>query len=70
MPIPLSVRIAARPQLSVEALQQRLERLSRERQELRTRAAPQSELEANRLEIVEAQWDLSRALVRRYTPAA
>jgi len=71
MPIPLRVRIAARPkQLSVEALQARIDDLSRERQYLRTLDAAEGELERNRLEIVEAQWDLSRALVRRHLPAA
>jgi hypothetical protein len=71
MPIPLRVRIAARPkQLSVEALQARIDDLSRERQDLRTLDAAEGELERNRLEIVEAQWDLSRALVRRHLPAA
>jgi chorismate-pyruvate lyase len=67
----LTVRIAARPkQLSVEALQARIADLSRERQDLRTLNAAEPELERNRLEIVEAQWDLSHALVRRYLPAA
>jgi hypothetical protein len=70
MPIPMTVRIAARPRLSVEALQHRLEGLSRERQELRALKVGEDELERNRLEIVEAQWDLSHALVRRYLPAA
>ncbi len=70
MPIPLRVRIAARPkELSVEALQARIDELSRERQELRVAEAADAELERNRLEIVEAQWDLSHALVRRYLPA-
>ena len=70
MPIPLRVRIAARPhQPSVEALQARLDRLSRERQELRGAKAAETDLERNRLAIVEAQWELSRALVRRYLPA-
>jgi hypothetical protein len=71
MPIPLRVRIAARPkQLSVEALQARIADLSRERQDLRSFDAGEADLERNRLEIVETQWDLSRALVRRYLPAA
>jgi hypothetical protein len=71
MSISLSVRIAARPkQLSVEALQARIADLSRERQDLRTLNAAGPELERNRLEIVEAQWDLSHALVRRHLPAA
>jgi hypothetical protein len=71
MSMSLTVRIAARPkQLSVEALQARIADLSRERQDLRTLNAAEPELERNRLEIVEAQWDLSHALVRRYLPAA
>jgi hypothetical protein len=70
MSMSLTVRIAARPkQLSVEALQARIADLSRERQDLRTLNAAEPELERNRLEIVEAQWDLSHALVRRYLPA-
>jgi hypothetical protein len=68
MPISPRVRIAAPPMLSVEALQARIDHLSRERQELRTRNAGEADLERNRLEIVDAQWDLSRALVRRYLP--
>jgi hypothetical protein len=70
MPISVSVRTAARPhELSVEVLQARLDELSRERQELRVAEAAATELERNRLQIVAAQWDLSRALVRRYLPA-
>ena len=70
MPISLRVRTAARHhEPSVEALQARLDELSRERQELRVAKAAEAELERNRLEIVAAQWDLSRALVRRYLPA-
>jgi hypothetical protein len=64
------VRFAARPhEPSVEALQARIDELSRERQELRVAEAPEAELERNRLAIVEAQWDLSRALLRRHLPA-
>jgi hypothetical protein len=70
MPIFRRVRFAARPhESSVEVLQARLDELSRERQELRVTKAAESELERNRLAIVEAQWDLSHALVRRYLPA-
>jgi hypothetical protein len=70
MPIFRRVRFAARPhELSVAALQVRIDELSRERQALRVAEAPNAELERNRLAIVEAQWDLSRALVRRYLPA-
>ncbi len=70
MPIFRRVRFAARPhESSVEVLQARIDELSRERQELRVAKAAEGELERNRLAIVEAQWDLSRALVRRYLPA-
>ena len=70
MPIFRRVRFAVRPhESSVEVLQARLDELSRERQELRVTKAAESELERNRLAIVEAQWDLSHALVRRYLPA-
>jgi hypothetical protein len=55
---------------SVEALLLRLESLTRERQDLRQDLAAPPTLEQNRLLIVEAQWDLSRALIRRYLPAA
>ncbi len=53
--------------LSVEALQDRLGGLLREREGLRAAAAG-SELERNRLEIVRVQWALSHALVARYAP--
>jgi len=62
------MRPAAR--LSVEALLDRIERLSRERQDLRAQHAGRDALEENRVEIVEAQWELSRALIRRHLPAA
>jgi hypothetical protein len=60
---------SATRELSVEALLQQLEQLTRERQDLRLVRAQARELERNRLAIVEAQWDLSRALIRRYLPA-
>ena len=62
------MRFAAR-ELTVEALLDQLEQLTRERQDLRLDRAGASDLERNRLAIVEAQWDLSRALIRRYLPA-
>jgi hypothetical protein len=62
------MRPAARP--SVEALLDRIEGLSRERQLLRAEHAAGETLEANRVQIVEAQWELSRALIRRHLPAA
>ena len=69
MPIPTLMRSATR-EPSVEALLLRLETLTRERQDLRQDLAEARVLEQNRLAIVEAQWDLSRALIRRYLPAA
>ncbi len=55
---------------SVEALLLRLEALTRERQDLRLDLAEARMLEQNRLAIVEAQWDLSHALIRRFLPVA
>jgi hypothetical protein len=68
MPIPTLMRPAAR-ELSVEALLEQLEHLTRERQDLRLDLAGAGDLERNRLAIVEAQWNLSRAFIRRYLPA-
>lgn len=68
MPIQdLVTRFAAR-QSTVETLLERINALSRERQDLRRQRADREALERNRLEIVEAQWELSRALIRRYLP--
>jgi hypothetical protein len=53
----------------VEVLQDRLRRLLREREDLRTTEADRGALERNRREIVEAQWDLSRALIARHHPS-
>ena len=69
MPIPTVMRSATR-ELSVEALLQQLEQLTRQRQDLRVDRAGEGDLELNRLAIVQAQWELSRALIRRYLPAA
>ncbi len=69
MPIPILMRSATR-ELSVEALLQQLEQLTRERQDLRLDRAGAGDLELNRLAIVQAQWELSRALIRRFLPAA
>jgi hypothetical protein len=52
----------------VEALQDLLGGLLREREELRT-GGPPAELERNRRKIVHAQWELSRALIARYAAA-
>lgn len=77
MPIHLlAMRFAARTRRTfplardgaVEAVLLRIERLNLERQRLRDEAAAVDALELNRLEIVRAQWDLSRALIERYLP--
>ena len=52
--------------LPVEALQNLLGGLLREREQLRA-TGTDAELERNRREIVSVQWDLSRALVARYS---
>jgi hypothetical protein len=54
--------------LPVEALQDLLGGLLREREVLRT-GGPSGELERNRRDIVRAQWELSRALIARYAVA-
>jgi hypothetical protein len=51
--------------LPVEALQDLLGGLLREREILRTSGAKRA-LERNRREIVRVQWDLTHALVERY----
>jgi hypothetical protein len=61
------MRFAARTE-SVEALLSELDELSRQRQDLRARDVDASELEENRIAIVEAQWALSQALIDRYLP--
>jgi hypothetical protein len=53
----------------VEVLQDRLRRLLRERENLRTVEADRAALERNRRAIVEAQWELSRALIARHHPS-
>jgi hypothetical protein len=52
-----------------DVLLERVAVLVRERQSLRARGAGRAELERNRMQITRAQWDLSRALIARYTPA-
>jgi chromosome segregation ATPase len=47
---------AARVRTGVEPLVERLERLTRERQQMREQRTDDGRLERNRLEIVEAQW--------------
>jgi hypothetical protein len=51
--------------LPVEALQDLLGGLLREREQLRV-GGSEPDLERNRREIVRLQWELSRALVARY----
>jgi hypothetical protein len=51
--------------LPVEALQEALGGLLRERELLRSSGAKRA-LERNRCEIVRLQWELTHALVRRY----
>ena len=50
----------------VEELRELIERLVRERQQLRSAGASRRRLEANRLELIRAQWALSGALLERY----
>jgi hypothetical protein len=54
---------------SVEALEGVLSYLVGERQQLRSHNAARMELEANRLAIVAIQWQLTRALGERHSPA-
>jgi hypothetical protein len=50
----------------VEELRDSIERLVRERQRLRTMGAVRRRLEANRLELIRAQWALADALIERH----
>ena len=63
------MRFAARKRNTVETVLDRLERLTRERQELQEGRAECETLEQNRLQIVEAQWELSHALIDRHLGA-
>ena len=56
--------------MTVEALSDRIGALVAERQRLRREHAPAAALEANRREIAQLQWELSRALIARHLPAA
>ena len=51
---------------AVEEIQERTERLVRERQQLRSMDAVHRRLEANRLELVRAHRELSQALIERH----
>jgi len=55
--------------VEVEVLEDRLRRLLRERENLRTVDADRRALERNRRAIVDAQWELSRALIARHHPS-
>ena len=55
---------------TVEELQTLIDRLTAERQQLRTTHADRDALESNRREIAATQWELSYALIERYHPAA
>jgi hypothetical protein len=50
----------------VEELRELIERLVRERQQLRSAGASRRRLEANRLELIRAQSALAGALIERY----
>ncbi|MFN2470432.1 MAG: hypothetical protein ABR583_05480 [Gaiellaceae bacterium] len=54
---------------TVEVLFERVSRLVGQRQALRSGGAGRSALEQNRAEITRAQWQLSHALIARYSPA-
>jgi hypothetical protein len=64
-PAPLT---SGQPPLPVEALQDLLGGLVREREQLRERGAAPGDLEQNRRKIVRAQWQLSHAFIARYLP--
>jgi hypothetical protein len=53
---------------TVEALTDLLSALTVERQALRASAAGSMKLERNRVAIARAQWELSYALIERYSP--
>ena len=56
--------------MSVEELQQKIDRLTVERQDLRSSGAERARLEENRAELVAAQWSLAHALIARHHPHA
>jgi hypothetical protein len=65
LPSPPAPSPRGRNPLPVEALQNHLGGLLREREVLRAATSPLA-LERNRREIVLTQWDLSYALIERY----
>jgi hypothetical protein len=54
---------------TVESLSEAIRGLVYERQTMRAVGAPRDELERNRLELVETQQSLVRALIRRHLPS-
>jgi hypothetical protein len=56
--------------MNVEEAQLKIGRLAAERQDLRTAGAERARLEENRVELVKAQWSLSRALIEKHHPRA
>jgi hypothetical protein len=60
------VDAARNENMAVEELRELIERLVRERQQLRSAGASRRRLEANRLELIRAQWALAGALMERY----
>lgn len=65
LPSPPAPSPRGRNPLPVEALQNHLGGLLREREELRAADSPLA-LERNRREIVRMQWELTHALIDRY----
>ena len=65
LPSPPAPSPRGRNPLPVEALQNHLGGLLREREELRAADSPLA-LERNRREIVRMQWELTYALIERY----
>jgi hypothetical protein len=66
---PVSFRFRRRAQTAtVESLAERIDALTRQRQELRATGAGSVALEQNRVAIAGAQWELSYALIERYLP--
>ena len=57
------------PELSVETLMDYVSGLVHERQSLRAAGAGRALLERNRADITRVQWQLSHALIARYSPA-
>lgn len=64
---PARFRRAATPR-DTDALLREISALVAERQQLRARGATPMRLERNRLSIARVQWELSYALIQRYSP--